>query len=94
MKGLIHWFADNSVAANIMMILIMASGLMTLRGIQQEIFPEFSADLITVSVPYPGATPAEVEESLCIKIEEEVQRSEEHTSELHHTDISRMPSSA
>ena len=73
MKGLIHWFTDNSVAANIMMILIVASGLMTLRGIQQEIFPEFSTDMITVSVPYPGATPAEIEESICIKIEEEVQ---------------------
>ena len=40
---------------------------------QQEIFPELSTDLITVSVPYPGATPAEVEESVVVRIEEAIE---------------------
>ncbi len=73
MKGLIHWFTDNSVASNIMMVLILAGGFMTLQNARQEIFPEMATDMITVTVPYPGATPAEVEESICIKIEEQVQ---------------------
>jgi multidrug efflux pump subunit AcrB len=73
MSGIIRWFTDNSVAANVLMILIIAGGATTVFSLRQEIFPEFSADLITVSVAYPGATPTEVEESICIKIEEQIQ---------------------
>jgi multidrug efflux pump subunit AcrB len=73
MKGLIYWFTENSVAANILMVLILVAGFMSLTSMQQEIFPELTTDLITVSVPYPGATPAEVEESIAIKVEEQIQ---------------------
>jgi multidrug efflux pump subunit AcrB len=71
--GIIHWFVDNSVAANVLMILIIAAGLISLLTIRQEVFPEFSTDTITVSVVYPGATPAEIEESIATKIEEAIQ---------------------
>jgi multidrug efflux pump subunit AcrB len=73
MKRAIAWFAENSVAANLLMILILGSGLLTISNLRMEIFPEFAADMITVSVPYPGAAPAEVEEAICIRIEEAVQ---------------------
>lgn len=73
MKGAIRWFCDNSVAANILMVLVLLGGGLTLTSLRQEIFPEFSADLVTVAVPYPGATPAEIEESICVKIEEAIQ---------------------
>ena len=73
--GVIRWFAKNSVAANLIMVLIIGGGLVSLFGgsIVQEVFPEFSLDLITVSVPYPGAAPEEVEEGICLRIEEAVQ---------------------
>ncbi len=73
MKGVVRWFAENSVAANVLMILVLSGGLTTVFTLRQEIFPEFSADAVVVTVPYPGATPSEVEESICIKIEEQVQ---------------------
>ena len=72
-SGLVHFFTDNSVAANVLMIVILGAGIATLAGIRQEVFPEFSTDTITVSVPYPGATPSEVEESIATKIEEAIQ---------------------
>ena len=72
-KGLIWWFTDNSVAANVLMVIVIAAGLITLGSIRQEVFPEISTDVITVSVPYPGATPSEVEESIATKIEEAIQ---------------------
>ena len=56
-KGLIAWFANNHVAANLLMSLIIAGGILTIFGIKTEIFPEFSLDTITVTVPYRGATP-------------------------------------
>ncbi|MGC9325592.1 MAG: efflux RND transporter permease subunit [Desulfomonilia bacterium] len=73
MNRALEWFARNSVAANLILILVLAAGLLTVTSIKQEVFPEISSDLITVSVLYPGAAPEEVEEGVCIRIEEEVQ---------------------
>jgi len=72
-SGFVHFFTDNSVAANVLMVVILGAGLATLFTTRQEVFPEFSLDIITISVPYPGATPSEVEESIATKIEEAVQ---------------------
>ena len=73
MKAAIAWFARNTVSANLLMILILGSGALTISKLRIEIFPEFSADMISVSVVYPGAAPAEVEEAICVRIEEAVQ---------------------
>jgi multidrug efflux pump subunit AcrB len=72
-KGFIWWFTDNSVAANVLMVIVLAAGLITLGSIRQEVFPEISTDVISISVIYPGATPSEVEESIATKIEEAIQ---------------------
>jgi multidrug efflux pump subunit AcrB len=73
MKQIISWFAANGVAANLLMILIVVAGLLTAVSIKQEVFPEFSVDLITVTVPYPGAAPEEVEEGVVVRVEEAIQ---------------------
>ena len=73
MKGAIAWFASNGVAANLLMLLILAGGLITLPQIREEVFPEFSTDLLNVTVLYPGAAPEEVEEAVCVRIEEAIQ---------------------
>jgi len=74
MHGIIAWFTRNGVAANLLMAGILMAGAVTLRlGIPTEVFPEFELDLVSVSVPYRGATPAEVEEAVVIRIEEAIQ---------------------
>ena len=73
MNRAIDWFARNSVAANLLMIFILASGLLTVFTIKQEVFPEFSLDLIAVDVRYLGAGPEEVEEGVSVRIEEAIQ---------------------
>jgi multidrug efflux pump subunit AcrB len=73
MQGLTAWFARNGVVANLLMFLIIAVGLMTTTGLRMEVFPEISVDIITVSVEYRGAAPEEVEEGVCVRIEEAVQ---------------------
>ncbi len=70
--GILDWFVSNHVAANVMMIFIIAAGLLSLLFIKVELFQEYDPDLIRVSVPYPGAAPAEVEESICQRVEEAV----------------------
>jgi multidrug efflux pump subunit AcrB len=70
---LIAWFASNPVAANLILVVVVAGGLFTGDRIRQEVFPEVRIETITIQVPYPGAAPEEVEEGVCVKIEEAVQ---------------------
>ncbi len=72
MKGAIAWFARNTVAANLLMLVIMAGGLLSAFTVRREIFPEFDLDIITVTVPYLGAAPEEVEEGVCVRVEESI----------------------
>ena len=72
-EGFIAWFAKNGVAANLLMILIIVAGFTAYSSqVRKEVFPEFSVDMITVTVPYLGAAPEEVEEAICARIEERV----------------------
>ena len=71
--GLIHWFTHNHVAANFVMAMILLLGFMTWGKLKKEIFPETSIDAIMISVPYPNATPEEVEKGIIVPIEETIQ---------------------
>jgi len=73
MNGAIKWFAENHVVANLLMALIVVAGLVTIPTITKEVFPEFDLDMAYVSVRYLGAAPEEVEEGVCIKVEEAIQ---------------------
>lgn len=67
------WFAENTVVANLLMALIVVAGLLTIPRITKEVFPEVSIDIISVTVPYLGAAPEEVENGVSIRIEEAIQ---------------------
>jgi multidrug efflux pump subunit AcrB len=73
MNRAIEWFAGNHVVANLLMALIVAAGVITIPSVTREIFPEVSLDIITVQVRYLGAAPEEVEEGVCVKVEEAIQ---------------------
>ncbi len=73
MNRLIDWFARNGVAANLLALFVVVAGLVTLWTIKIEVFPEFSMGYISITVPYPGAAPEEVEEGITVKIEEQIQ---------------------
>jgi len=64
--------ARNPVAANLLMLLVLVGGLISLLNVKQEIFPSFDLDMVAVSVPYPGASPAEVEQGIALAVEEAV----------------------
>ena len=70
--GLLGWFATNHVAANLLMLLIVAGGLLTVFTIKMEIFPEMSLDMINVTVPYRGASPEDVEKGVSLRVEDAI----------------------
>ena len=73
MRALIQWAIRNTPAMNTLMVSILAVGATCLYFMHREVFPEFELEIIYVAVPYPGASPEEVEEGICEKIEEAVQ---------------------
>ena len=73
MQRAIAWFAENHVAANLLMVMMLFGGLVALPSIQQKAFPDVDVDMVRIGVPYLGAAPEEVEEGVCIRIEEAIQ---------------------
>ncbi|MEE8410735.1 MAG: efflux RND transporter permease subunit [Myxococcota bacterium] len=71
-RGPIPWMARNPVAANLLMICLIAGGLFMAWRIKQEVFPAFDLDLVLVNVVYPGASPAEIEQGVVLAVEEAV----------------------
>lgn len=71
-KGIIAWFARNSVAANLLMIVLLLAGLGSVLTIKKQTFPEIETEVVTIRVPYLGAAPQEVESGVIDKIEESI----------------------
>jgi multidrug efflux pump subunit AcrB len=68
-NGWITWFVLNPVAANLLMIFVLIAGTLTAISIRKEIIPEIDIGTINITIDYPGATPEEVNEGVCVKVE-------------------------
>lgn len=73
MERMIAWFVDNPVAANLMMFIFLVGGAISLATMHREEFPSIEPGVVQVTVPYLGAAPEEVEQAVCIRIEEAVE---------------------
>jgi len=71
-RGPIAWMAQNSIAANLLMVVLLGGGIWTAFEVQKEVFPHFQLDVVEVDVTYPGAAPAEVEQGILLPVEETV----------------------
>jgi multidrug efflux pump subunit AcrB len=67
--GPIAWMAQHSIAANLLMILLIGGGIWSAYNIQKEVFPDFDLDIVSVTVSYPGAAPSEVEQGILRPVE-------------------------
>ena len=72
MHTAIAWFTKNPVAANLLMFVLLAGGLLVSGQIKKEVFPDFELDRISIRVAYPGSSPEEVEQGIILAIEEAV----------------------
>ncbi len=73
-RGFFAWFTQNHVAASLVALTAVVAGLAALLTgrVRREVFPEIAPNVITVQVPYPGATPTEVEQGVCLRLEEAI----------------------
>jgi len=69
-RTIVAWTVRNMPAMNTLTLAVLLVGLMAFLSMRREVFPEFDLEIVLVTVPYPGATPEEVEEGICQKVEE------------------------
>lgn len=66
---MIGYFVRHPVAANLLMALMIVLGVAVISNIERETFPEFTADTVRITVPYPGASARDVDEEICAPLE-------------------------
>lgn len=67
-RGLIAWFTYNHVAANLLMLIVMVGGVISIGLINKEIFPSFALNQISITTVYSGAAPEEIEKQLTARL--------------------------
>lgn len=72
MRGPIAWMARNPVAANLLLVIVAVTGLYAIEVIDKEFFPSFPSETFSITVPYPGSAPEEVERGIVLRVEEAV----------------------
>ncbi len=70
---MIGYFVRHPTAANLLMLVIILLGVLGLSSLGREVFPEFASDVVNVRVIYKGASAEEIEETICRRIEEEIE---------------------
>ncbi|MFT4798160.1 MAG: multidrug efflux pump subunit AcrB [Candidatus Azotimanducaceae bacterium] len=70
MERLVSWWANNAIAANLLMFGILLAGVLGFNAMEREVFPTFKPAQVQVEVIWPGAAPQEVEEQIIVRIEE------------------------
>lgn len=73
MQNIIRWSVRNLSGINFLVVIVCIAGLFSFLMMRRETFPEFQLEVVMVTVPYPGATPDEVESGICQKVEESIQ---------------------
>ncbi|GIU38009.1 acriflavin resistance protein [Shewanella colwelliana] len=69
---MIAYITKHPTLANLIMLAFLMLGLINMGSIKRETFPEFAPPYVVATVVYPGASPVEVEESICLRMEDAV----------------------
>jgi multidrug efflux pump subunit AcrB len=69
-ERIISWWANNPVAANLLMVGILLAGVLGFYAMEREAFPIFKANEVEIQIAWPGAAPQEVEEQILMRIEQ------------------------
>jgi multidrug efflux pump subunit AcrB len=73
MRGPVAWMASNPVAANLLLLIVVPlPACSPSESLDKEVFPSFPTETFTITVPYPGSSPEEVERGIILRVEEAV----------------------
>jgi len=66
----IRYFIEHPTAANILMVVLLMLGVVSLPELKRETFPDIHAYEVQTTVIYPGASARDVEQGICLKLED------------------------
>jgi multidrug efflux pump subunit AcrB len=70
MKKLLTTFVKYPFYANIVIVIIVLAGGLSLMNMKRSFFPETQSRIIQITMAYPGASPKEMEEGITTRVEE------------------------
>ena len=83
-KSMVEFLSGHPTASNLLMLLFLALGAISVGDLRRETFPDFSENAVEITAVYPGATAEDVESSVCRRIEDAID-SVSHISEVRST---------
>ncbi len=69
---MLDFFTRHPTAGNLLMLLLLSLGLMSLPSLKRETFPDFDPQKVEVRIIYPGANTEDVEEAICQRVEDAI----------------------
>ena len=51
-----RYFAKHPTAASLLMLIFLVIGILSIRSLRRETFPDYTPDEVEIRVAYPGAT--------------------------------------
>lgn len=73
MRTLIAFFASRTLLVNMLVLIALVAGFISVRAMNAETMPELDMGVVTVTTAYPGAGPEDVELSITDPLEEELE---------------------
>ena len=71
-RGLLTTLASHPVAANLLMTMMLVSGLWSLSNLISLFFPFFFIYFVSVAVPWSGASAEDIETLIAVPLEQEL----------------------
>ena len=71
-SGFLKFFVEHKTAANIIMILMIVVGLLSIGRLNKQFFPDFDIEVVAVTIDWPGATAEEIDQNIVQLLEPEL----------------------
>jgi len=71
-SNFLRFFVQHRTSANIIMIIMIVVGVLSIGRLNKQFFPDFDVDLIAVSIDWPGATAEEIDQNIIQLLEPEL----------------------
>ncbi len=72
MIKIVDYFIKNKAVTGFILLLILLTGFLSFRNLNQEIFPPTDINTMVVEIKYPGASPRDSEINAVIPIEDKL----------------------
>ena len=71
-SGFLKFFVEHRTSANIIMILMIVVGLLSIGRLNKQFFPDFDVEVVAVTIDWPGATAEEIDQNIIQLLEPEL----------------------